>query len=343
MIDLIASSEEQEVADSIAAFLSDNLPVERHRTDRGRRGRYEPDVWGQLAELGCFGLSLPESSGGVGLTLAEETLAFREYGRYLMSPAMLASVLAVRIAASAGRKDLLESLLSGQRRAGLVNPLIGATLDQSGLTGDAHLIDVRDGDLAVAWSDAGAALFDAGAFAGAAKHASLDHSVALARASVKGLAPLAWTPAATEPLPNVASVLLAATLVGIQEAVRDMAVTQAQTRIQFGVAIGTFQAVKHKVADLGLWAEASWSQTIYAALALRAGAPDAAFHAVNARMIASQSALEGVRTNIQLHGGMGFTAELNAHLFLKRVHLLISLGEGTRALQRKLLTLPLGD
>lgn len=343
MIDLIPSTEEQEIADSIAAFLADNLPVERHRTDRGRRGRYEADVWSELADLGSFGLSLPEASGGVGLGLAEEALAFREYGRYLVSPAMLASVLAVRIAASAGRKDLLEGLLSGKRRAGLVNPLVGATLDTSGLSGDAHLIDVRDGDLAVAWSESGAAIFDADAFAGAEKHNSLDHSVSLARANAKGLKPLAWVPAEVEPLPHMASVLLAAMLVGIQEGVRDMAVSQAQTRVQFGVAIGTFQGVKHKVADLGLWAEASWSQTIYAALALRAGVPDAAFQAVNARMIASQSALDGARTNIQLHGGMGFTAELNAHLYLKRVHLLISLGEGTRALQRKLLTLPLGE
>jgi len=343
MIDLIPSSEEQEVADSIAAFLSDNLPVERLRSDRGRRGKYEPEVWAQLAELGCFGLSLPEAQGGVGLTLAEETLAFREYGRYLVSPAMLGSVLAVRIAARAGRAELVTEILEGRLRAGIANALHGATLGMRGASGEFHLIDVRPGDLVVGWNDSGAALFGAGAFAGAETKASLDHSVSLARVNATNVEPLAWVSAQDEPLALVAAVLQAALLVGMQEAVRDMAVSQAQTRVQFGVPIGTFQGVKHKVADLGLWAEASWSQTIYAALALRAGAVDAAFQAHNAKLIASQSALEGSRVNIQLHGGMGFTAELNAHLFLKRSHLLINLGESTRELQKKLLTLPLAD
>src|SRR5690606_825457 len=124
-----------------------------HRTDRGRRGRYEADVWPQLAELGCFGLSLPEAQGGVGLSLAEETLAFREYGRYLVSPAMLATVLAARIAARAGKQDLLEALLAGSRRAGLANPL-GAARVGAAASGEFHLLDVRDGDLVVAVGDA---------------------------------------------------------------------------------------------------------------------------------------------------------------------------------------------
>ena len=101
MIDLIPTPEQQEVADSIAAFLTDNLPVERHRTDRGRRGHseHEAEIWAQLADLGCFGLSLAEDMGGIGLSMAEETLAFREYGRHMVSPAMLGTVLAGKIAA----------------------------------------------------------------------------------------------------------------------------------------------------------------------------------------------------------------------------------------------------
>jgi len=129
-------------------------------------------------------------------------------------------------------------------------------------------------------------------------------------------------------------------LCGITEAVRDMAVAQAQTRVQFGHVIGTFQAVKHHCANIGLAADLSWSEAAYTALALAEDTPDADFHAANLKMIAGQGALDSAKTNIQLHGGMGFTQELNAHLFLKRVHVLNELGGGLREAQRKVMALP---
>ena len=337
MIDLIPSSEQQEVADSIAAFLSDNLPVERHRKDRGRRGKQEPEVWQQLAELGCFGLSMPEAQGGVGLSLAEEVLAFREYGRYLVSPSILATVIATRMAAHAGKSELLSSLLAGRRRASIAQPL-GASAP-----GAFYLIDADNADLVLTWNPNETVLFEGSAFKRLEEPESLDPSVTLSRAEVTGTAPLARVAASDEPLPLVTNLLLAAMLVGIIEAARDMSVSYAQTRIQFGVPIGSFQAIKHKCADVALGAEAAWSQTVYAALMLENSAPDALFQVLNAKMFASEAALRGAREAIQIHGGMGFTAELNAHLFLKRTHLLSKLGESPRELQRKLLELPLAS
>lgn len=339
MIDLIPTSEQQGIAESLAAFLSDKLPVERHRADRAERRTMEWDLWKQLAELGCFGLSLEGEHGGVGFTLAEEILAFREYGRYLVSPAMLTTVLAARIAVAAGLSDLAAAFLAGGQRAGLARPLAARVGPVAG--GQFHLIDARDGDHAVAWSDSGAALFAPGAFIGREPQASLDASVSLARARLGEARPLAWVDAAQPALPLVASVLCASMLVGISEAVRDMAVAYAKTRVQFGVPIGTFQGVKHKCANIAMWTEAAWAQTAYAALSLRERLPDARFHAVNAAMVASEAAMLGARENIQIHGGMGFTAELNAHLFLKRAHLLRQLLPSAVEMQRKLLQLSL--
>ena len=339
MIDLIPTPEQQEVADSIAAFLADNLPVERHRTDRGRRGHseHEPEMWSQLAELGCFGLSLAEDKGGIGLTLAEDTLAFREYGRHLVSPAMLGTVLAAKIAAHAGKADLVEALLTGKRRAG-----IGHAVGPNAPAGRLQLFDVRAGDLVVVWDDAGTQLYEAAALGGMQGVNCIDHSVIMATVDVPDASlnkPLASVSVRESPLPQVAAVLMAAMLTGITEAIRDMAVVQAQTRMQFGQVIGTFQAVKHKVADIGMAGELAWCEAVYAALTLVEKTPDGPFHAWNAKMIAGSGALDAAKTNIQLHGGMGFTAELNAHLFLKRVHVLNEVGGNLRELQDRTLAL----
>jgi len=334
MIDLIPTSDQQDVADTIKSFLQDNLPVERHRTDRGRRGGHEFEAWTGLAGLGCFGLSLPQEQGGVGMGMAEEVIAFREYGRFLVSPSMLATVLAVRVAADAGL-EVLPALLSGQRRAALANPL-RASLGV--LTrGELQVFDLRPDDLVLAWNTSGAALFDGSALRVGEALRALDASVSLHHASIDGVQPLAWVPSSRLPLPLTGTVLAAAMLVGIAEAVRDMAVGYAQTRMQFGKPIGAFQAVKHRCVNIALDAEVAWAQAAYAALALGTADPEAAQQVVAAKLVANNAALNGVRSNIQVHGGIGFTAELNANLYLKRAHLLAEVGGNTRAQQRRIM------
>jgi len=338
MIDLIPTEDQQRIADSVAEFLADKLPVERHRRDHGRGASNDRDAWEALAALGVFGVTIPDSHGGIGLTLAEEALVFREFGRHIVSPAALGSVLAARLALEKGQSRLLAELLEGRRAAGLANR-VGEGLF--------HLLDVKDGDLVAAWDDAGVRVYEASAFRADEARASLDPGVTLTRARLTGEPVLEARGRTTTPsgpafpsgpaLPYVASLLTAAMLVGIAKAARDAAVQQAQTRMQFNVPIGSFQAIKHKCADVALWTEAAWSQTAYAAVAMQAGLPEADFQAVNAKMIASSAALRAARENIQINGGMGFTAEINAHLFLKRTHVLSQLANSPRELQRKLL------
>lgn len=329
MIDLIPTSEQQEIADALASFLVDTLPVERFRGER-QATEANPEIWSGLAEIGAFGISAPEEAGGLGLTMAEETLAFREYGRHLVSPAILGTVLAIKIAAAAGNNELAGELIGGSRRAGLgLTTAVGV-----------QLFEVGPNDLVVVWDQSGASLFEANALGDIKPQECTDGTVNMGLIASLPEKPLAHVAAEAQPLPSIASVLIAAMLSGIQEAIRDQVVLYAQDRHQFGRPIGSFQAVKHRCADIATGAELSWCETVYAALTQVEGTADAKFHAVNSKLIAGTYALEAARVNIQLHGGIGFTSEINAHLYLKRTHLLNELGGSLRVLKTLLNSLP---
>jgi alkylation response protein AidB-like acyl-CoA dehydrogenase len=119
-----------------------------------------------------------------------------------------------------------------------------------------------------------------------------------------------------------ALVLAAASLAGICGVVQNMAVEYAKIREQFGQPIGTFQAIKHRCADMAVRTEAASAQASFAAIALRDGRADSTFQAIAAKLIAGTYAIASAQENIQIHGAIGTTAELPAHLFLKRAHLL---------------------
>jgi alkylation response protein AidB-like acyl-CoA dehydrogenase len=341
MIDLLPSTEQEQLAESIARFLADNLPADRFRNP-GRKS--DQAWWPRLAELGCFGLSGPEAQGGSGYGLAEEALAFREYGRSLVTPSVLATVLAQRLAAASGQDELAARLMSGEARAALAVPLNGATIAGDGrASGGFHLIDAQQGDLLIAWTDERAALYPAGSFGPAAAQLSLDLAAPIARAEAQAASPIFTQANAQGRTDLEAAVLVAAYCVGLTEAVLALAVEHAKTRVQFGHPIGVFQGVKHKCADMAMAIESAWSQTLYAALALTAEAADARFHALTAKMVASEAAVAAARSCIQIHGGMGFTAEVDAHLYLKRAHLLSWVGLDNRTIKARLLDLPLAS
>jgi len=341
MIDLLTVPEEQEIADNIAGFLSAKFPVARHRARAGAIAVRDPDRWIELAQMGALGIAFPESLGGLGLGIAEETLAFREFGRFLVTPAVLGAVLGARIAVQAGRVDLAKSIISGEEPVGIAHA-VGCAVHAS-LNGDYQLFDSPPTGYVVAWGDEGAGIYEVDRFTSRVAVAGLDQSVLLQLARGDDVAASHWVDSTDAPVTLIATVLSAAMLVGISEAVRDMAVGYAKTRVQFGKPIGSFQAIKHKCADMALHAEAAWCETVYAALALRAGHVDAAFHAANSKMIAATAALASAKDNVQVHGGMGYTAEIDAHFFVKRAHVLNEIGGNVRRMQQKLLELPLGE
>lgn len=300
IVDLNLSEEQQMIEDSVTSFLRDCLPVERLRESRNRGGAAEAGVWSDLAELGLFGLGLSEDLGGAGLGLAEECLVARGFGRNLISPAALAQVLAPHLAEDDAVRD---ALVTGEARAALA-------------AAGGHALDAEGADWLVVLGDSGATLTPAGEAALGEPVELIDESLSAQRLSTS---PNSGADAAR------ISLLLSAYLTGIAQAATAMSVEYAGTREQFGQPIGAFQAIKHSCADMAVRAAAAEAQVFYAAVTFDA-VDNPAGEVAAARFLAEDAARENAKANIQVHGGMGFTAECDAHLLLKRAQVIAALG-----------------
>lgn len=321
MIDLLPSIEQQQIIDSVGEFLARALPIARLRTPSGS-WPISAGLWKEIAALGWFGLGLAEEAGGAGYALVEEMLMAREFGRHVASPALFAAMLAAHVAAHAGNKPLLEGLLSGELRVGLANALPAAARSAS----EFHLLDADGSHVVLCWNETGMGLRDRAAFATPTVVDSLDEVVHLERAVATDSTPVAWVPAQHCALPRRAALLICAQLAGVAEAARDDAVAYAKTREQFGQPIGAFQALKHECAEMAVRCEAAGAQTFFAGLAEHGRLADAGFQCTAAGLLTTEAALANARANIQIHGGIGFTSESDAHRYLKRAHLLSQLG-----------------
>jgi alkylation response protein AidB-like acyl-CoA dehydrogenase len=334
MIDLLPSLEQQQIVASVVEFFARNLPVARPgHTSR----RISADTWREIAALGWFGLALPEESGGAGCSLVEEMLVARELGRHVASPALFAAMLSAHVAAHTGSDTLLAGILSGELRVGLANALPGTSRSAP----QVHLLDADGANLVLYWNETGMGLRDRSAFAPTTAVESLDEAVHLERAAAPDSAPSAWISAQRCPLPQRAELLICAQLVGVAEAAKDDAVAYAKVREQFGQPIGAFQALKHECAEMAVQCEAAYAQTFFAGLTENSGLADATFQCAAASLLATEAALSNARANIQIHGGIGFTSECDAHRYLKRAHLLGQLG-GVGARHRMRLLTPVG-
>ncbi len=241
--------------------------------------------------------------GGAGFGVVEETLVFAELGRHAVPGPFLAGVIGARLAALEGRSDIAEGIIGGERVA-----LCRADADSYVIydAADATWWLLSDGDT-VALAPAGDSIpFD-----------GLDVLVPMARAPRSAAEPLVVA-GDGRGLALRGALLASALLGGMARGTAEQSVGYALDREQFGQAIGGFQAVKHRCADMATRAESAECQTRYAALALAQGAPDAAFHVHAARVIAARAAIENAQVNVQNHGGIGFTWEHTAHRFVTR-------------------------
>jgi alkylation response protein AidB-like acyl-CoA dehydrogenase len=300
ILDLIPDDEQQLIEDSLRGFLRDRLPVARLREASAHGGAAEQAVWEGLAGLGLFGLGVSEDKGGLGYGFAEEALVARALGVHLVSPSVLAQVLAPHYAEDDG---LREALISGELRAAFAD-------------GIGHAIDAGFAEQLLVLSGGAAALVETSSAGLGEPVVALDETVEL---RAVGNQPKAGHDAARIGL------MLAAYLTGIAQTARDMAVAYAKEREQFNQPIGAFQAIKHICADMAVRVAAADAQVFYAAVSGDA-APSPAGEVAAARLLAVDAAIENAKANIQIHGGMGFTAECDAHLLLKRAHLIAALG-----------------
>jgi alkylation response protein AidB-like acyl-CoA dehydrogenase len=342
------SDEQRELRESVRRFLADRAPLARVRELMETADGTDAAVWQQAgAQLGLPGIAIPEEYGGAGFTFAEQAIVLEELGAALYPGPYLASAVLAATALLASedegaRRELLPGIASGETVATLAfteddgswepgSIRLAAAKNGQGWRLDGHKSYVLDGHtagkiLAVACTDAGLSLFSAdGAAAGLTRRPlpALDQTRKLARLEFSAVpARLIGSPgdagAVLGRTLDVAAVALAAEQLGGAQRALDMAVAYAKIRHQFGRPIGSFQAIKHRCADLLLEVESLRSAVRYAAAAVADGSPELPVLASLLKAYASEAYFHVAAENIQIHGGIGFTWEHDAHLYFKR-------------------------
>ena len=343
-MDLLPSEEQKQIISACLSFLENELPVDRihHVNDNNPLITH---AWlAKMAELGWFGLGISEEQGGVGYGLKEEMLLFVELGRFLVSPAVLGSVIGAHMATLAGDKPLAAAIIAGEKLIAVAvpsytqKPEIAATV-----SGDFYVFEGRDADLVLVADEQGLALVEKSAISIFQNIPCMDEKLQMALASFDNVSTRAQVKASEQHIYLRGVLLTAAMLLGIAQATRDRSVAYAKIREQYGKPIGAFQAIKHYCADMAVKCESVMSLLYHAAIVLNN--PTAAygenyqFDTLAAKSLASSAAQDNANTAVQIHGGMGFTQEMDIHLFVKRAHVLDQLFGGKRKQLQKLITL----
>jgi alkylation response protein AidB-like acyl-CoA dehydrogenase len=309
---------------------------------------YDQAVWSQMAEqMGLQGLIIPEEFGGSGYSYIELTVVLEEMGRALLaapyfSTVVLAANTLLHAGDDAAKKELLPGIASGETIATLAFTEENGRWDEQGITatatknGDGYTIDgakmfVLDGHtasliLVAAKTNGGVSLFQvAGDASGLTRTplATMDQTRKQAKlefagtpAKLIGAEGQGWS--VLERVLDLAAVALAAEQVGGAQKVLEMSVEYAKVRVQFGRPIGSFQAIKHKCADMLLEVESAKSAAYYAAWCAAELNEELPSVASLAKAYCSEAYFHAAAENIQIHGGIGFTWEHPAHLYFKR-------------------------
>jgi len=292
--------------DAVRELLAKECPPavvrEAWGVDAGRVGR----VWAALGEMGVLGSLAPESAGGLGLTSMDLVLLLEETGyAALPEPVVEHAAVAMPLLGEAPDRDF-EAFLAGDQT--LTTSFLHEPVVPYADRAD-HLLLVHDGGwYRVARADVELTPIE-----------SVDRARRLARVQ---WAPARATVVAEGPAAAAAfdrgALGTAAQLIGLTRRMLDMTVEYATERRQFGVPIGTFQAVKHHLADARIALEFARPLVYRAAWSLAAGDEDAAVHVSMAKATASDAALLTAKHALQCHGAIGYSFEYDLHLFMKR-------------------------
>ncbi|MEA2777638.1 MAG: acyl-CoA dehydrogenase [Acetobacteraceae bacterium] len=334
------SDDLKQLRDQSRRFLSErcSTPVVRRSLDGHER--YAADLWREIAEMGWIGAAIPEAFGGAGLGYEGLCVLAEEMGRAVApvpfsSTAYLAAEAILTAGSDAQRREYLPKLADGSLIGCLAlsegngNPEpsgIHARVVGGRLTGAKW--PVADGgiaDIAVVVAvdehrQPGFFITDLGGVRRrdlhtldpSRNHARLDFDAAPAQKLGSG----AW--GAVQRVLDRAAILFAFEQVGGADACLRMACEYAQERFAFGRPIGSFQAIKHKLADIYVALELARSNAYYGAWALGADATDLPLAAATARVSATEAFHLASKENIQTHGGIGFTWAVDCHLFYRR-------------------------
>jgi alkylation response protein AidB-like acyl-CoA dehydrogenase len=316
-MDLDPSDDQRALQETVARLAADRFDMERVR-EWGEPGGFSAALWQELAALGTFGIAVPEADGGVGLATIDSVLVHETLGAALTpGPLVAASVLGGAVAGVS-----IDGVVDGTVVPTLVRVERGLGADPTGAMVVEHL---RDADVLVVLTDGEVRSYDA---------ATLDRTEAahptdptMPVSLVRGLAEVGGTliggAEESHALRRVASLLASAQLVGLAEAATTLAVQYASDRQQFGRPVGSFQGLKHLLADCYVRTEVARSAVWAAGVTLdEPEAGDADRAVAGARLLAARAGADNAKTCVQVHGGMGFTWEVDAHLYMKRAWVL---------------------
>lgn len=341
--------EQEMLRETLRSFLADRAPMTLVRETMETEPGFAVSLWQELAELGMLGIHIPEEYGGAGFTMEELGLVMEELGRALTPiPFLSTVVLGAGALMQAGSEDqkakLLPQIAAGELKLavavteadgdwGVTGTRCTATVQDDsvvvsgtksfvidGHTAEMLIVTARDNDALTS------TYLVSGDAPGVTRHrletmdmtrrlaeVSFDQVPVIARLGSAGTA--ADTVAA---LYDIAVAALAAEQVGGAQACLDAAVDYAKVRHQFGRPIGSFQAVKHKCADMLVQVESARSAAYHAIWAAAHDPEELLVAAPLAKSYCSDAYFNVAADNIQVHGGIGFTWEHDAHLFFKR-------------------------
>ncbi|MCB1686945.1 MAG: acyl-CoA/acyl-ACP dehydrogenase [Halioglobus sp.] len=339
------SEEQLFIRDQARNFLGQECTPAKVRRILDSPEPFDRDLWQKIVELGWTAMTIPESYGGLGLGYLELCVIAEELGRALApvpfsSSAYLATEAIKSWGTEAQKQHYLPKLAAGELigtlalAEGLGAPAVESQCLEGNLT--AQKFPVPDGDIAdfavVAARNANGAtslylaeLADAGVKRETLN--SMDPTRSQARLDfddvpVKPLGDQGAGDAELSELLDRAAVLLAFEQIGGCQAAMDMGIAYTKARYAFGRPIASFQAIKHKFADMYVALELARANAYYGACALASDAPDLPLAAATARVSATDAFFLISKENIQAHGGMGFTWEFDCHLYYRRAQLL---------------------
>jgi alkylation response protein AidB-like acyl-CoA dehydrogenase len=358
-MDLNLSAEQKMLKDSVDTYVREYL-VRQRKASMAEQMGFSQDVWAELVDLGWLGVEIAEAAGGYGGSAVDTIVIHEGIGFGLIVEPLLSAVLAARIIAAAGtagqQQELLPPILAGARRAVLAHheaaaggdPDFVQTIAKAAGSGwvlygqKAMVVDAPSSDLVIL----SAKLADTGDLALFAVETSRLAACMTSCSTIDGLRAAdlnldGFVVSAAERLNGavdargaLAAVLdhgkiaMAAQALGVMEAALAMTADYLGTRKQFGVAIGTFQALQHKLADMVVAVELARSILLYGVAALAEEDVDQRARAVAAAVVRITESAEVIGTHaIQLHGGIGVTEEhMISHYFRKLAMLKLRMG-----------------
>lgn len=336
-----ALSEEQiEFSEAVRGLLTDTCGPEAVRAawpdaelaggGPGNGNGRAPLAWAALGEMGVLGIAVPETAGGLGMTYEDLSPLLVEAGRAALPDPLSVTAgvgvatLTAALEAPVGDRgevadqriqDLLGAIAAGSLSVGAVfTGIPGASSDLVAAAGSLDIFMVFTGD---------EVQLVAGSSAQITPLESVDGSRCVARvafdaADTERLLVGDTAAQATSAAFDIAALGASAELLGLSRTMIEMAVAYATERRQFGVPIGTFQAVKHQLADAALKVEFCEPLIMRAAHSITNGDADVSLNVSMAKTKVSAAALNAAATALQVHGAIGYTVECDLHLYMKR-------------------------